>query len=212
MGALRENLRSAADAVERNTGQRPTGFRMPYLMGPEFYRPDLYEMLSADGYRWISNREIRQPEELFRPGRLKRGIGLLEIKTLRRSALLGLNLPLLVKERPTGGPRLLDAARWLLRRQQPFDRPEGLIEYPLTSPLDCDLLGYPTPDEPSSPAELDYAVRVLTFLFDHSADHFTLNLHDWIIGTDRRIEVLDQVLAHVTTGRQAEFHLPGRAG
>ena len=212
MAALREKLRSSAAAVERHTGRRPTGFRMPYLMGPEFYRPDLYAMLSADGYRWISNREIRQPEELFRPGRLKRGLGLLEIEPLRRSALLGLNLPLVLRERPTGGPRLLDGARWLLRRQQPFDRPEGLIEYPLTSPLDCDLLGYPRPDESSSAAELDYAVRVLTALFDRSADHFTVNLHDWIIGTDRRIEVLDRVLAHVTACPSAVFHLPGRDG
>jgi peptidoglycan/xylan/chitin deacetylase (PgdA/CDA1 family) len=212
LAPLRENLRSSAAAVERRTGLRPTGFRMPYLMGPEFYRPDLYAMLSADGYRWISNREIRQPEELFRPGRLKRGLRLLEVEALRRGVLLGLNLPLVLKERPTGGPRPLDGARWLLRRQQPFHRPEGLVEYPLTSPLDCDLLGYPTPDEPSSAAELDYAVRVLTAMFDRSADHFTLNLHDWIIGTDRRIEVLDRVLTHVTASPSAVFHLPGRPG
>ena len=168
-------------------------------------------MLRDEGYRWVSNREIRQPEELFRPGRLNHGMGLLDREALRRGVLLGLNLPLVLKERPTGGRRVLDAARWLLGRQQPFGRPEGLIEYPLTSPLDCDLLGYPEPCGPSSEAELDYAVRVLAGMFDRSADHFTINLHDWIIGTGRRIEVLDRVLAHVAAGPGTEFHLPGRA-
>jgi hypothetical protein len=126
--------------------------------------------------------------------------------------LLALNLSLVLKERPTGGRRVLDAMRWLLCRQQPFDRPEGLVEYPLTSPLDCDLLGYPTPGGPSSDAELAYAERVLTSMFDRSADHFTVNLHDWIIGTDRRITVLDRVLGHIAASPDTEFYLPGRAG
>jgi peptidoglycan/xylan/chitin deacetylase (PgdA/CDA1 family) len=208
--ALRANLNAAGRAVERSTGQPPVGFRMPYLMGPKFYRPDLYAMLRAEGYRWISNREIRQPEELFRPGRLKRGIGLLGVRPLRQAMLLGLNVPLVLNERPTGGPRVLDAMRWLLRRQQPFGRPEGLVEYPLTSPLDCDLLGYPEPAGPSSDAELAYAERVLTSMFDRSADHFTVNLHDWIIGTDRRITVLDRILGHIAASPGAVFHLPGR--
>jgi peptidoglycan/xylan/chitin deacetylase (PgdA/CDA1 family) len=211
MVALRGSLRAAGEAVRRNTGLVPVGFRMPYLMGPQFYRSDLYAMLHAEGYRWISNREIRQPEELFRPDRLKRGMGLLDLPALRRVVLLGLNLPLVWKERPTGGRRPFDGARWLLRRQQPFHRPEGLVEYPLTSPLDCDLLGYPTPDTASSEILLDYMVRVLTSIFDRPAVHFTLNLHDWIIGSGRRIEVLDRVLAHVRASPDAEFHLPGRA-
>jgi peptidoglycan/xylan/chitin deacetylase (PgdA/CDA1 family) len=211
VASLRPKLHAAGRAVERSTGRPPVGFRMPYLMGPQFYRADLYEMLRDEGYRWVSNREIRQPEELFRPGRLNHGMGLLDREPLRRGVLLGLNLPLVLKERPTGGRRVLDAARWLLGRQQPFGRPEGLIEYPLTSPLDCDLLGYPEPCGASSEAELDYAVRVLAGMFDRSADDFTINLHDWIIGTGRRIEVLDRVLAHVAAGPGTEFHLPGRA-
>ena len=211
MAALTANLHAAGAAVERSTGQAPAGFRMPYLMGPEFYRADLYQMLRAEGYRWVSNREIRQPEELFRPGRLKHGMGLLAVEPLRQGVLLGLNLPLVLKERPTGGRWMLDGARWLLHGQQPFGRPEGLIEYPLTSPLDCDLLGYPRPGAPSGQAELDYAVRVLTGMFDRSGDHFTINLHDWIIGTGRRIEVLDRVLAHVAASPETRFHLPGRA-
>jgi len=209
---LRERLRAAGKVVREHTGADPVGFRMPYLMGPDFYRPDLYAMLHADGYRWISNREIRQPEELFRPDRLRRGMGVLRRPAVRRSLLLGLNVPLVVRERPTGGRRPLDGARWLLRRQQPFRRAEGLVEYPLTSPLDCDLLGYPRPAERSPAALLDYAVRVLTAMFDRAAGHFTLSLHDWIIGTHRRIEVLDRVLAHLTAGGGAEFHLPGRPG
>lgn len=209
---LRAKLRAVGHQVERRTGLPPAGFRMPYLMGPRFYRPDLYAMLRAEGYRWISNREIRQPEEIFRPGRLRRGMGLLDLDGPRRGLLLALNLSLLLRERPTGGPRLLDAARWLLDRQQPFDRPEGLTEYPLTSPLDCDLLGYPRPRQPSSATEIEYAVRVLTALFDRSADHFTINLHDWIIGTGGRTRILDRVLAYVAASRRAVFHLPGRAG
>ncbi|GAB1646602.1 polysaccharide deacetylase family protein [Krasilnikovia sp. MM14-A1259] len=211
VAVLRERLRAAAHAVREHTGDLPVGFRMPYLMGPDFYRPDLYAMLRADGYRWISNREIRQPEELFRPDRIGRGMQILDRPAVRGGLLLGLNVPLIVRERPTGGRRPLDGARWLLRRQQPFRRAEGLVEYPLTSPLDCDLLGYPRPAEPSAEADIDYAVQVLTSMYDRAAGHFTLNLHDWIIGTHRRIEVLDRVLAHITASGAAVFHLPGRA-
>ncbi len=212
MATLRANLRGAAGTVQRHTGRAPVGFRMPYLMGPEFYRPDLYAMLYTEGYRWVSNREIRQPEELFRPDRLRHGMGVLGRDALRRGLLLGLNLPLVLTERPTGGARPWDGVRWLLRHQQPFPRPEGLVEYPLTSPLDCDLLGYPTPGTASSRTVIDYAVRVLTSLFDRSTGHFVLSLHDWIIGTDRRPEVLDRILAHVAAAPHAVFHLPGRPG
>jgi peptidoglycan/xylan/chitin deacetylase (PgdA/CDA1 family) len=208
--ALRPKLRAAGRVVELHTGAYPVGFRMPYLMGPQFYRADLYRMLRTDGYRWISNREIRQPEELFRPDRLRYGMSVLNRPRLRRGLLLGLNLPLVLKECPAGGWRPFAGARWLLRRQQPFDRPEGLVEYPLTSPLDCDLLGYPLPARASSTAALDYAVKVLTSLFDRAADHFTVNLHDWIIGTGRRVEVLDRVLAHIARHPDTVFHLPGR--
>ena len=50
----------------------------------------------------------------------------------------------------------------------------------------------------------------MTAIIDREAGHFNLNLHDWIIGTHRRIEVLDRVLAHIRASGTAEFHLPGR--
>ena len=44
-------------------------FRAPYLLTPEFYRAEVYAMLRANGYHWVSNREIRYPVELLRPDR-----------------------------------------------------------------------------------------------------------------------------------------------
>ena len=58
--------------------------------------------------------------------------------------LLGpLNAGLLVKENFHGS--LACRLRWLLGQQPPFVR-DGLVEIPVYSPLDCDLLGLPRPD------------------------------------------------------------------
>src|SRR5215469_13499278 len=41
--------------IEHIVGVRPECFRAPYLLGPQFYRGEVYSLLRARGYKWISN-------------------------------------------------------------------------------------------------------------------------------------------------------------
>ena len=62
------NLSRAGSTLADITGARPIGFRAPYLLFPHFYRREVYTLLKAQGYLWVSNREVRYPAELLRPG------------------------------------------------------------------------------------------------------------------------------------------------
>ena len=62
-----KNLARVSSLVEEMTSVRPRAFRAPYLMSPHFYRREVYAMLRAQGFRWVSNREVRYPVELLRP-------------------------------------------------------------------------------------------------------------------------------------------------
>ena len=103
------------------TGTRPIGFRAPYLLGPRFYRREVYDLLADHGYRWVSNREIRYPVELLRPDRLPLPRGCRQIPAaaaarVARSRLMlaGLNAGLVARETFAGSaPGRL---RWLLGR------------------------------------------------------------------------------------------------
>jgi peptidoglycan/xylan/chitin deacetylase (PgdA/CDA1 family) len=207
--ALAYQLEFSCRQVEAITGYKPRGFRSPYLMGPAFYEPRVYQMLAGLGFTWISNREIRMPEELFVPGRLPMaGAGLLRVGFIRRWLLGALNLKLLLVERPQG--RGLAATwRWLTHNPQPFNRPEGLLEYPLTSPLDCDLLGFPSPSSSSPEAVTDYALKTITDCYQAAGDSFNINAHDWISGTTNRIGVLERTLKYINRRGDATYVLPG---
>lgn len=212
LAKLEQQLRSAGDALEQTVGVRPVGFRAPYLMGPKFYDAPVYEMLKRIGMEWVSNREIRMPEELARPDRLPWAAGLWRVQPLRMLALLALNAKLALTERPDNGWSRTTGWYWLTHGQRPFVRPEGLVEYPLYSPLDCDLFGFPEPQEDSGAAVVDYAAGVVCGLYDQSADYFNINCHDWITGTADRLQVLDRALKHIAKSGHAQYFLPGRDG
>ena len=212
LAQLRRNLAQTGQALSSITEYTPKGFRAPYLMGPTFYDAAVYQTLADRGFAWISNREIRIPEELFRPDRLKMGIGLLSITWLRQIMLVGLNANLITSERHFGGRRVLSALRWLLGERSPFMRPEGLREFPLTSPLDCDLVGFPHPMSDSTPAFIEYATRVIKDCYDLSGTYFNINSHDWITGTSNRIQILDAILKHINATSGAKYYRPGLDG
>ena len=52
-------LAEGAAAVQAVTGNRPTGYRAPYLLAPSFFDQELHRWLAGRGYRYTSNREIR---------------------------------------------------------------------------------------------------------------------------------------------------------
>lgn len=210
---LNQRLIAASTAIEAITGYKPKGFRAPYLMGPIFYDANVYQMLAKLGFSWASNREIRQPEELFRPDRLKIGSGLLKLAVFRKPLLVLLNLNLVFNDNPGKGSGVMSSLRWLVsRKQPPFSRPEALTEYPLTSPLDCDLFGFPSPQTVSGLKITAYAAKTIQACFDLSGDFFNINSHDWITGTMDRTQVLDDVLKYITTKEAVVFFRPGLDG
>lgn len=198
-------------AIFEITGYLPRGFRAPYLMGPVFYNPQIYRMLSRLGFSWTSNREIRQPAELFRPDRIKMGAVLLRYKVIFNALFALLNFRLITFDRPNGG--IIASYNWLVQlHQPPFLRPEGLVEYPLTSPLDCDLFGFPAVNSNSGPDFTTYATQVVGDCYKRSGAYFNINCHDWITGTMDRIEMLDKILADIAADRDARFYRPGLDG
>ena len=135
---LADNLAKIGSLVQEITGVRPQGFRAPYLLHPLFYRPDVYALLKAEGYRWVSNRHVRYPVELFRPDRLlgrrvwRRESGEPPKIASSRAMLAPLNARLVMRETFGGSP--VGRLRWLLGQRAPFVR-DGLVEVPIYSPL-----------------------------------------------------------------------------
>lgn len=184
--------------VEEITGARPGCFRAPYLLGPHFYRAEIYALLLAHGYRWVSNREIRYPVELLRPGRFPAQRAWRTGAEGRPPALTDsrvgrgfLNVGLLAKESFGGSP--LDRLRWLIGARAPFIR-DGLLEVPLYAPLDCDLVCLPTPQEKTSPELLSYAQGVLEAAATAPLPLTMVTFHDWIVGSGNRLTLLNNVL------------------
>jgi len=70
LGELDRDMARVEALICDITGAPPVGFRAPYLLSPRFYRLEVYDILAAHGYRWVSNREIRYPIELLRPDRM----------------------------------------------------------------------------------------------------------------------------------------------
>jgi peptidoglycan/xylan/chitin deacetylase (PgdA/CDA1 family) len=194
-----DNLARAESRLQEITGTPPRCFRAPYLLFPHFYQPEVYALLKAHGYRWVSNREVRYPVELLRPDRLP-----IHNAWRRRSAgsprlancpllLAPLNAGLVIHE--TFGESPMGRLRWLLGHRRPFCR-DGLVEVPLYAPLDCDLLGLPAPQRDTQPELLAYARAVVKAAAVEAPGTLTMvTFHDWIVSGGNRLVLLDDTLA-----------------
>jgi peptidoglycan/xylan/chitin deacetylase (PgdA/CDA1 family) len=199
---LDKNLARVSSLVEDITGSRPRCFRAPYLLAPHFYRADVYAMLQAQGFRWVSNREIRYPVELLRPGLFPvRGAWRAADGTARLTRdrlLLGpLNAGLIAKE--TFGKSPVGRLRWLLGDRSPFAR-DGMTEVPVYAPLDCDLLGLPKPTEDTAPEALAYTRAIVRAAASAPGRLSMITFHDWIVSGGNRLQLLGDCLA---TARQS---------
>jgi peptidoglycan/xylan/chitin deacetylase (PgdA/CDA1 family) len=194
---LDKNLARAGSQLAEITGSRPQCFRAPYLLTPHFYRAEVYEMLRAQGYRWVSNMEIRHPAELLRPGLLpvpeawRQSDGFARLVNARLVRGL-LNLRLIANG--NFGASRTGRLRWLLGEREPFVR-DGLMEVPVYSPLDCDLLGVPKPTEETPPATLQYARAVLRAAAAVPGRLSMITFHDWIVSGGNRLTLLGDALA-----------------
>lgn len=196
------NLSRAGSALADLTGSRPIGFRAPYLLFPHFYRREVYALLKDQGYWWVSNREVRYPAELLRPGLIPlrnawRGRDGTARLANNRLLLAPLNTELLRKE--TFGGSLAGRLRWLLGERAPFLR-DGLVEVPMYAPIDCDLLGLPTPDSDTPDDVLAYSRAVLTAAAVKPGELTSVTFHDWIISGGNRLGLLGDVLAAARDG------------
>ena len=199
LAQFEEHLAGAEQAIARLTGRQPTAFRAPYLMAPHFFQDDVYRLLARRGYRWASNRELRHPAELFRPGRLSARLAPRANSRLHGALLVLLNVRVVFGERLARTPaprRWLANWRWLRAGAAPFARGE-VRELPLYSPLDCDLLGLPQPSADTPSHVLAYAARTLVDGATGRGPVYNLNFHDWIAGTGNRLAMLDDVLGRV---------------
>jgi peptidoglycan/xylan/chitin deacetylase (PgdA/CDA1 family) len=198
LSALDRDMARVETLISDITGSRPTGFRAPYLLGPRFYRREVYDLLADHGYRWVSNREIRYPVELLRPDRIPwpgpwHRIPAAAADGLAHSHLMlaCLNAGLVARETFAGSaPGRL---RWLRDGRPPFRR-GGLTEIPLYAPLDCDLLGFPAPRQDTAPGLLAYARSALCDAVARPAAAAMITFHDWIVAGGNRLVLLDEVL------------------
>jgi peptidoglycan/xylan/chitin deacetylase (PgdA/CDA1 family) len=195
-------LEQATRAIQDVTGRRPIGFRAPYLLAPRFYNPRVYEILAEHGYRWTSNRELRHVVELLRPDRLRTERPWRFVashpKLLDPSAaflLYALNGNAYLSAR--SGRSVLFTHRWL-RSGRPFFR-GSLLEIPLYSPLDCDLLGCPPPAAKTPAGLLEYARYALETSLIRADWVSMLTFHDWIVGGVGRLELLDSLLSFIAS-------------
>jgi peptidoglycan/xylan/chitin deacetylase (PgdA/CDA1 family) len=198
LARLADDLARVGSLVQEIAGARPQCFRAPHLLGPRFYRPEVYALLRAQGYRWVSNREVRYPVELFRPDRFPARItwrgrsGGLPGLAHSRIMLAPLNAGLIAHETFAGSPA--GRLRWLVGQRAPFIR-DGLVEVPLYSPLDCDLLGLPTPQSDTPPEMLAYAQAVVRAAAAAPGALTMVTFHDWIVTGGNRLVLLADTLA-----------------
>lgn len=203
------NLLKTMSHVQQLTGSRPVAFRSPYLMAPKFFTTELYAILERCGFQWVSNREFRYTEEFFRD-RIK--IKFLWGKNTWYTKFIYflLNLNVIQNENlgtsKRGLGKISANIRWMMSGAEPFYR-GNLLEVPVYSPLDGDLLGFGDPQNETPSPLITYTVNCLSHGIQRDGNYYSLNFHDWVIGTGNRIVVIDEVLKRLSRNPSVRFLL-----
>jgi peptidoglycan/xylan/chitin deacetylase (PgdA/CDA1 family) len=216
------------------TGKRLLGFRAPFLLAPNFYNKKIYQLFRKRGYKWCSNREIRFVEEALVQHRVKGSIynpknafsklisiskitsvkfcyyflfNLLNIRLILMEDIHKvLNKSLIINDiKPN--LRILRNFNWLNYSRFAISKLK-ILDFPLYSPLDCDLFEYPFPSEESNEIIMNYTFKCLVKNFQMSKHFFNLNFHDWIIGTANRYKLLDKILNYLSHQESVKIILP----
>lgn len=193
-------LEAAEAAIESATGKRPAGFRASYLLGPRFFEPSVSVLLADHGYSWTSNRELRHVVELLRPSRIGSNVPWRRAES-RANTFTGIGAQMLTlalnarmwRTDRVGGSTV-STVRWLRSGCPPFYR-GNLLEIPLYSPMDCDLLGFPGPSEPTDETHIAFTRFALRSCLGQAGPFGMLTFHDWIIAGANRLALFDQLLS-----------------
>jgi peptidoglycan/xylan/chitin deacetylase (PgdA/CDA1 family) len=162
-------------------GEKPFGFRAPWLLCDD----RAYRVLARRGYCWCSNLHAFHPEIYDRPDlRNNRSV----FFRLLRSVYAGL--------------RSYSMPMPSVRRKQ------GMLEVPLVSSMDGDLLSPMSPAQSTPEEWITYAVSAVKRQFHSAGGFFNLNFHTWIVGTQNRLRLLDETL-HLIRSSAAAIVLPG---
>jgi peptidoglycan/xylan/chitin deacetylase (PgdA/CDA1 family) len=146
-------------------GGAPHGFRAPWLD----YDDRLLGWLSQKNYKWVSHRHMFYRERFVSPAARP------EIRSGRGAAALW--------------------AKWQESRfdKMPHENKAGLLEIPLTSSMDGELLGLTSPLQPSPARVMDFAVNAWHRQMKRAPMFFSLNLHDWLVASANRLDLLNKM-------------------
>lgn len=137
-----------------------------------FSDKSVYSTIEKRGYRWVSNYNIFRTEVMDNPS---------------------------ISQNFKSVKRLFFSLLWKTYNKEPF-KIGKMIEVPLLSSQDGELLSMVDPAQKSPDVWLDFAYRTLKTQFNKSKKVFNLNFHPWLIGTENRIILLDRILNYIRNG------------
>ncbi len=164
---LSDILRSANDCIRKSTGHSPAGIRCPWLT----YDKEMLSAFKKAGYIWMSNQHMSHSELTFHSHRY-------------RGKLVNMLA------------HLNDRRRWGKYPKEPYDL-GGIVEIPLMSSTDGDIIGEVSPQQEIPADLLSFAISVLQRQFKKSRAYFNLNFHAIVIGRANRITILEDMLDYV---------------
>ncbi|MBR9705527.1 polysaccharide deacetylase family protein [Candidatus Pacearchaeota archaeon] len=144
------------------------------------FNDTVYDVFRSRGYKWVSNRNMQFCELFNRPDKSS---------VLHSIATIGSKF------------------QNLFYPKKPY-KVNGLLEIPLQSSLETDLLGIVSLEQKSSEEWLTSAFNGLKKQYLRSHDYFNLNFHPWLIGTQNRLRLLNDILGYIHL-KEAKFVLAG---
>ena len=105
-----------------------------------------------------------------------------------------------VNGKPVRPPLLKKISYWVRRlkfKENPH-KVAGMLEIPLLSSMDRELLYFPPTLQDTPQASIDFAFNSLVSQFNRSEEFFNLNFHPWLIGTSNRLTLLEQILSYLS--------------
>lgn len=184
---LKHVLRSANDCIQRATGYLPSGIRCPWLT----YDKRMLPLFKEAGYKWISNQHASHSELTFHSHRYRGKIV---------NLLAHLN----------------DRRRWRKYPKEPYNL-GGIVEIPLMSSTDGEIIGEVSPHQEIPEELLSFAISVFQKQFKKSITYFNLNFHLITIGTANRTKILENMLEYIldnggqfTTAKEIAERIAGK--